>query len=550
MQVPFHGYGFAEPQVRHTNIANVGGAAEAARARLGAVAMGMGADMLAEEKQKQQAESQLKAARALGEYELAVDTARSDIALQLQEGRITHDKAEGALSAAISQIERPKMDGIDPETQARLGMQLEQMPQRAILGFRPAISEARQGAMQADVIANFDLMGKKAAMPGANVEQINESINAMDGAGRAAFGPKWDEQKREFRERNYTNQITARLDSGENLGGLLQDLDGHYADKIQPELRLKLRDAVDGKLLDQEAEGYAAQAMGAGMSYGDAIQQVRSKYGTGERGDKMLSAFRSRYAEARLIRDEQERAVVDDMNRRAYEGGGFRAIGDDEIDELATYAPDRAMRLKEAKAQELENIAAGGAKFNSRTNLDVLSEAQAGIARGEIADTAQLESLAPFLTASDYKTLYKSVENNKTVPMADVAKAFAARKGDLKGSDPDRWDEKTRGEFAAFNREIQSQVQENSRPQDLPLWADSWFLSGGGTSDTVLLDDPNTLGEARMAGRTDFVPEGQKVTFENAEAMGVQELRRRGVPLTQANIDKARAAFEGKIGNE
>ena len=60
------------------------------------------------------------------------------------------------------------------------------------------------------------MLGKDAAMPGANVDQINARMDAedIDVAGHLAFGEAWTSKKQEFKDNNWTTQRHPARDRG------------------------------------------------------------------------------------------------------------------------------------------------------------------------------------------------------------------------------------------------------------------------------------------------------------------------------------------------
>lgn len=146
--------------------------------------------------------------------------------------------------------------------------------------------------------------------------------------------------------------------------------------------------------------------------------------------------------------------------------------------------------------------AAQGGKLHAREdNYEALDMAEAAIKRGDITTPQQLERYAPFLRAETFRTLRKSLEKRGEVPRGEVEKVFLDRLGKSKAKmTPDE-----RKQWVAFQDYINENVRETKRPEDLEAWADRWFMSGYGKNDSIFRNDPDTYGQARTAGRKDFL---------------------------------------------
>lgn len=157
-------------------------------------------------------------------------------------------------------------------------------------------------------------------------------------------------------------------------------------------------------------------------------------------------------------------------------------------------------------------------------NYDALDMAEEAIKRGDITDPKQLERFAPFLRGETYRTLRKSLEKRADVPRGEVEKVFLDRLGKSKA----KMGEGERKQWVAFQDYINENVRETKRPEDLEAWADRWFMSGYGKNDSMFRNDPDTFGQARTAGRKDFVistPETAQADVDQSIAV----LRQAGV---------------------
>lgn len=288
MKIPEHGFGYRTPEPQRIGRQpSLGGeGVGAAIAGIGADVNRRGQQMLQENIEEKNAEWRIKASKALAERELALATVDSDIELKLRSGEIKHDQAESVRNEAIGKLQSLDLDGAPPEIRAHVDNAVMQMGWRGQLRIRESAQKARIGAMQTDIRMLLDAQSKKAGLPGANVDGINASIDAMDADGRLAFGHEWDIVKSQFREGNYMNHVQQRLmEAGDDHGALKQlehDLsaeDGYYSDKIDAGKRLSLQNNISNNIsrIEQRNEMLAMKReMRAQAVVGDIEKQNAS----------------------------------------------------------------------------------------------------------------------------------------------------------------------------------------------------------------------------------------------------------------------------------
>jgi len=204
-----------------------------------------------------QALARVKASTALIDRESQITTIANDLDEQMRTGKLSYDKSEEAYQAAVSKLDPLDTPGLDQVQQAEIGNSLKRMQLGGLGKVREAAGKGRILAAQSDLTARMDLLGKDAAMPGANVDQINARMDAedIDIAGRLAFGEAWASKKQEFKDDNWTTHATQRvMESRDSLASLQKvehDLtaeDGFYAKKLDPEKRTQLMNTVSGRI--------------------------------------------------------------------------------------------------------------------------------------------------------------------------------------------------------------------------------------------------------------------------------------------------------------
>lgn len=201
--------------------------------------------------------ARVKANNALLERETQISTITTDLAEQVRLGKITYDKLEEAYTGAVSKLDPITSPGLDEAEQEGLGISAKRFQLSGLDNIRKVAISARTDAAKGDLAVRMDMLGKDAAMPGANIDQINARMDAedIDIAGRLAYGEMWTAKKQEFKDSNWTTHATQRVVAArDGLGNLQQiehDLtaeDGFYAKKLDPEKRNQLLNTVTGRI--------------------------------------------------------------------------------------------------------------------------------------------------------------------------------------------------------------------------------------------------------------------------------------------------------------
>lgn len=222
-----------------------------------AAVMGAATDFLNEQRREEQALARVKASNALLERETQIKTITTDLAEQARLGRVSYDQLEGAYTSAVGKLDPITSPGLSAAELEGLGLSSKRFEQDGLGNVKSLAVGLRKDAAQGDLAMRMDMLGKDAAMPGANVDQINARMDAedIDIAGRLAYGEMWQAKKQQFKDDNWTTHATQRVVSArDGLGNLQQiehDLtaeDGFYAKKLDPEKRNQLLNTVTGRI--------------------------------------------------------------------------------------------------------------------------------------------------------------------------------------------------------------------------------------------------------------------------------------------------------------
>lgn len=217
----------------------------------------IGLNIFDQRNREEQALARVKASNALIDRESQIKTIATDLDEKMRTGQLPYEKSEEAYNSAVSQLDPLETPGLDLAQQGEIGNSLKRIQLGGLDSIRASAAKGRIQSAQSDLVSRMDMLGKDAAMPGANVEQINARMDAedVDVAGRLAFGEAWTSKKQEFKDGNWTTHATQRvIESRESIGSLqklehdLTAADGFYAKKLDPDKRNQLLNTVTGRI--------------------------------------------------------------------------------------------------------------------------------------------------------------------------------------------------------------------------------------------------------------------------------------------------------------
>lgn len=246
------------PEVQQNRvIAPDAGSMQRAAQQTTSAVMGAATNFLNEQRREDQALARVKASNALFERETQISTINSDLAEQVRLGNLSHDKLEEAYQGAVAKLEPLQVAGLSEAEVEGMGLAQQRLQQAGQESVRKLAIGARTEAAKGDLATRLDLIGKEAAMPGADITKLNARLDSedVDVAGRLAYGEMWAARKQEAKDANWTTQATQRVvmarDGLGTLQGIEHDLtaaDGFYAGKLDPEKRNQLLNTVTGRI--------------------------------------------------------------------------------------------------------------------------------------------------------------------------------------------------------------------------------------------------------------------------------------------------------------
>ncbi|MDH0639096.1 hypothetical protein N5D52_19350 [Pseudomonas sp. GD03860] len=245
--------------------------------------------VLDQRQKEDQALARVKASNALFERETQISTINSDLAEQVRLGTLSHDKLEEAYQGAVAKLEPLQVTGLSEAEMEGVGLAQQRLQLAGQEGVRKLAIGARADSAKADMAARLDMLGKEAAMPGADIGKLNARLDGedVDMAGRLAYGEMWTAKKQEAKDANWTTQATQRVvQARDGLGSLQQiehDLtaaDGFYANKLDPEKRNQLLNTVTGRIY-QVKEHQQRQAEMREMKAERVLAQMDRQAATG-----------------------------------------------------------------------------------------------------------------------------------------------------------------------------------------------------------------------------------------------------------------------------
>ncbi|WP_431482235.1 hypothetical protein [Pseudomonas solani] len=221
------------------------------------------ADTLIRQKSREdQALARVKASNAIIDRESQLKNLSSDIEEKMRTGQLDWSKGEEAYSAAVSQLDPLQVDGLDEAGQGELANSLKRLQVGGVDRIRAASLGARVESAKADIASRMDMIGKDAALPGADIGQLNARMDAddIDLVGRIGYGEKWDAMKQSFKDDNWATQATQRvIGARDGLGELeqirtdLTSADSIYAKNLSPDKRNQLLNTVTGRIYQVQA---------------------------------------------------------------------------------------------------------------------------------------------------------------------------------------------------------------------------------------------------------------------------------------------------------
>lgn len=426
-----------------------------------------------DQKQKEdQALARVKASNALFERETQLSTINNDLAEQVRLGTVSHDKLEDAYNSAVSKLEPLQFQGLSEPEVERMGLAQQRLQLQGQDAVRKLAIGARTEAAKGDLATRLDMIGKEAAMPGADIGKLNARLDGedVDMAGRLAYGEMWAAKKQEAKDSNWTTQATQRVvQARDGLGSLQQiehDLtaaDGFYAGKLDPEKRNQLLNTVTGRIY-QVKEHAQRQAEIREMKAMRLLDQMdkqaatgippsvaeQTRWQAGLKGTSFAGEYNTRIKQMgevqqvlRLPFAEQKAYIQQKRQQLAVHGGSV-----EEVNNLDRFERALNTNLEQARDQPLEWNA-----MRTGTQVEPLDFSGIGTPEGQMTLVGQLGgrfdtlnamrkqvgievSRNPFLPqeASMLKTALEQFDDKTKLQILGAIAGAAPSGGDLTGT--------------------------------------------------------------------------------------------------------------------
>lgn len=439
-----------------------------------------------------------------------------------KQGKVAVDEYNSARDALL----KKKQELLEKASNERVKMIVSRTFDQRVLGFRDTMDShartQRAAHMKATSELRVDSLANDMADYWANPTEHGKYLTALKNEAGALADMQGITEKRErdafvqeFTTTGHARVIARMVSNGQASQAKT------YFEQYGAEIGGKDRDRIAGIVregaLRVKAQEAVDSVMAKGLGLSGALSWVRKNY-EGEEEDEIARRLKERYGEQESAAAIGRRQSADRAWKIITNGGGrdqipadtWNALGGEEQKQIVDY---------------LSRKGAGGADRDDISNLDAV---ETMIELGDITDRAQLARYEPYFTKSTLKTLANKIDKRGTVPPAELRRVFEERKGAK--VNVGKMSEGERQEWMAFQDYILQNVRETKRPEDIDSWADRWFMQGRGRGDSWYADDPNTLGEARVKGRKDFVistPEGARGEVDTALSV----LQKNGVAI-------------------
>lgn len=427
MKIPVGNFGFQEAQpARRAHLSP--GEFDTGRglAQAGAALTQMGASTLdvvnkqaEEQKRQDQALAKAKAANAILDHETEVSAITEDIKTRLADGRLKHTDAPKEYQTRISQIQRQTIDGIDPVTQENFDRGLKRAEFSGEKTLNGAITWARTAEFKSQADGLLDKIGKKASLPGANVEQLNAYLDTPDAEamGRQAYGAAWDKKKQEWKDGNWNASLTQQAMAARNdlkaIDGLMQRITaGDMSDKLDSDKRNTLVAKLDGykTSLIQRQEAAAQRAERAAERH---LRQAEAEFNTfqsmSDKGLMVAPEYIDRVLQKTSGTPYQQGVTA--LVKAARENGGIAS--QPIARQQATLDQIDAQIAKQGRTPELDKRREQISKVLQQSQSDLRENGlRAGLERGVIDQMAPIDVSTPEAFAA---SIGKRLEQAQTV---------------------------------------------------------------------------------------------------------------------------------------
>lgn len=410
---------------------------------------------------------------------------------------LQNDTQRKRFSQSLAKIRTAGLGAVSGHESTERRKSLEEAAQASIVGsINLAAAQAADGfagyvpgAPQTDAEGN-----EIAPAPGDPITGLKGDIIKRVQVMAALNG--WSPERRAMEESKYLTSLHKQV-----LQSLVNNSPSkakEYYDTYKNEIDGSERDGIDRFIKEGTLRGVAQSAtdniMSRGLGLSGALSLARQKY-KGDEEDEITRRIKERFSERESAIGLGNKQAADAAWKIVANGGTKEQIPPALWTSLKGEEQMQFVRYFEAKA-------AKGDK-EGKDDFENLAKVETMIERGDITNKAELAKYEPFFSNSTLKTLATKIDKRGVVSPSEMKRVYEERLGQK--VNPARFSEVENREWMAFQDYMLENVRETKRPEDMDVWADRWFMKGYGKNDAVRTNDPNTLGEARTKGRTDFV---------------------------------------------
>jgi hypothetical protein len=219
-----------------------------------------------------------QASTALIDHELAVKTQAESIRQQVASGQLPWDQAQPTMQKWQDSQQAPAIDNLDPLGQEALDRGMKRNNLSGTIQVQGIADAGKKQAFADNFGGTLDTLGKLAGMPGADIQSINNQIDAYRPQALEAGIPAAtvDKAIQAFKDRNWLNNATQRaMEAKESMPALnqlqhdLTDENGFYAGRLDTDKRnMVLRSVENDQIMlqnraEHEADKREAKAQSA-----------------------------------------------------------------------------------------------------------------------------------------------------------------------------------------------------------------------------------------------------------------------------------------------
>lgn len=207
----------------------------------------------AQKEQEDDALERVKLGNGLMMHEIDAQKKADEIQQRVMTGQLSYEEAEKTYDEEISELKPPVLDTNNPVFAETLLGGVKRNEYKA----RSSVSSFVEGAKKVDyknqIQSSLDLIGKKASMPGANIETLNNHARSLE--PRLALAGMDKKVIQDAIDRNWTTEAQQRVIMAKDNVQALQQVEfdltnekGRYVDKLDAEKRTTIWRGVQNEL--------------------------------------------------------------------------------------------------------------------------------------------------------------------------------------------------------------------------------------------------------------------------------------------------------------